>query len=176
MLLERIENNLKIIEKNINKENFIYAFLEAYEQPKATINRLKKGDYNLSKNDYIMSLIVEKDKMISSLRNTNINLAQMVFDFSDKLLETNNKINLEISKSIKSEDEELKRLISSNVNFACSSHFPGIFANMGFQAEMTIATRTASKSCTKRRAVQPPMFFLELISLAITGIMEPWPE
>ena len=51
MLLERIENNLKIIEKNINKENFIYAFLEAYEQPKATINRLKKGDYNLSKND-----------------------------------------------------------------------------------------------------------------------------
>jgi len=51
MLLERIENNLKIIEKNINKENFIYAFLEAYEQPKATINRLKKGDYNLSKNN-----------------------------------------------------------------------------------------------------------------------------
>jgi len=49
MLLERIEKNLKVIEKDINKKSFIYSFLEAYEQPKSTIKRLKQGDYNLSK-------------------------------------------------------------------------------------------------------------------------------
>lgn len=49
MLLERIEKNLKKIESNIDKDNFIYQFLEAYEQPKSAIKRLKDGDYNLSK-------------------------------------------------------------------------------------------------------------------------------
>ena len=49
MLLERIEENLKKIESNLNKDNFIYQFLEAYEQPKSSIKRLKDGDYNLSK-------------------------------------------------------------------------------------------------------------------------------
>ena len=49
MLLERIEENLKKIESNIDKDNFIYQFLEAYEQPKSSIKRLKDGDYNLSK-------------------------------------------------------------------------------------------------------------------------------
>ena len=49
MLLEKIEDKIKKIEKNINKKNFIYDFLEAYEQPKSTIKRLKLGDYNLSK-------------------------------------------------------------------------------------------------------------------------------
>ena len=49
MLLERIEKNLKKIQENLNKDNFIYDFLEAYEQPKASIKRLKDGDYNLSK-------------------------------------------------------------------------------------------------------------------------------
>ena len=38
------------------------------------------------------------------------------------------------------------------------------FANMASPAEMTITTRTASKFCAKRRALQPPIFFLELIS------------
>ena len=49
MLLERIEENLKKIESNLDKDNFIYQFLEAYEQPKSSIKRLKDGDYNLSK-------------------------------------------------------------------------------------------------------------------------------
>jgi len=49
MLLERIEENLKKIENNLDKDNFIYQFLEAYEQPKSSIKRLKDGDYNLSK-------------------------------------------------------------------------------------------------------------------------------
>ena len=49
MLLERIEKSLKKIQENINKDNFIYDFLEAYEHPKSSIKRLKDGDYNLSK-------------------------------------------------------------------------------------------------------------------------------
>ena len=49
MLLERIEKNLKNIEENINKDNFIFDFLRAYEQPAASIKRIKEGDYNLSK-------------------------------------------------------------------------------------------------------------------------------
>tara|TARA_B110000971_G_scaffold113972_1_gene116931 strand:- start:3405 stop:6074 length:2670 start_codon:yes stop_codon:yes gene_type:complete len=50
MLIENIENKLKKIEQSLDKKNFIYDFLEAYEQPKSTIKRLKDGDYNLSKN------------------------------------------------------------------------------------------------------------------------------
>ena len=49
MLLERIEKNLKKIESNLDKDSFIYQFLEAYEQPKSSLKRLKDGDYNLSK-------------------------------------------------------------------------------------------------------------------------------
>ena len=49
MLLERIEKNLRKIQENLNKDDFIYDFLEAYEQPKSSIKRLKDGDYNLSK-------------------------------------------------------------------------------------------------------------------------------
>ena len=47
---------------------------------------------------------------------------------------------------------------------------------MASPAEMTITTRTASKFCTKGRALQPPIFFLELISWVTTGITEPWSE
>lgn len=50
MLIEKIENSLKKLLKNIKKETFIFDFLEAYDLPKATISRLQKGDYNLSKN------------------------------------------------------------------------------------------------------------------------------
>ena len=49
-------------------------------------------------------------------------------------------------------------------------------ANMAPQAEMTITTRTASEFCEKRHGLQPPIFFLELISLATTGITRLWPE
>ena len=49
MFIEKVEERLKKIVQNIDKKNFIYDFLEAYEQPKSTIKRLKQGDYNLSK-------------------------------------------------------------------------------------------------------------------------------
>ena len=60
--------------------------------------------------------------------------------------------------------------------FMCFSNFLWNFANMASPAEMPITTRTASTFCTKRRAVQPPIFFLELISFVITGTLELWPE
>ncbi len=48
-IVENIETKLKkVLDKN-DKDNFIYNFLEAYNQPKSTIKRIKEGDYNLSK-------------------------------------------------------------------------------------------------------------------------------
>ena len=51
MSLEKIETELGKITQDLTRETFIFDFLLAYNQPKATINRLKKGDYNLSKNN-----------------------------------------------------------------------------------------------------------------------------
>ena len=46
---------------------------------------------------------------------------------------------------------------------------------MASPAETTKTTKNASKFGTKRRAVQPPICFLELISWVTTGMAEPWP-
>jgi hypothetical protein len=62
MLIEKIENSLKKLLKNIKKETFIFDFLEAYDLPKATISRLQKGDYNLSKN---CNELIWKKKLLS---------------------------------------------------------------------------------------------------------------
>lgn len=51
MNLDKIETELKNLSVNPNKETFIYEFLLAFGLPKSSINRLKKGDYNQSKND-----------------------------------------------------------------------------------------------------------------------------
>lgn len=45
-----IRHNLQELAENIDKENFIYEFLLSFGLSKTTITRLKKGDYNLSKN------------------------------------------------------------------------------------------------------------------------------
>jgi hypothetical protein len=50
MEIAELENKLKKLAKDINKESFIYDFLEAYDFPKATISRLRSGDLNVSKN------------------------------------------------------------------------------------------------------------------------------
>ena len=57
MSLAEIEKKLNEVIKNLDEVNFIFDFLDAYNQPKATINRLKKGDYNKSniKNELIWS-------------------------------------------------------------------------------------------------------------------------
>ena len=49
MNLDKIETKLLKISSKLEKKNFIYDFLLAYDLPKSSINRLKKGDYNKSK-------------------------------------------------------------------------------------------------------------------------------
>lgn len=49
MNLVQIENNLKLLVHEIDKENFIYNLLQSYFLPKASISRLRKGSLNLSK-------------------------------------------------------------------------------------------------------------------------------
>lgn len=50
MNTKEIEHNLQTIINNFSKEEFIYDFLIAYGISKTSITRLKKGDFNLSKN------------------------------------------------------------------------------------------------------------------------------
>ena len=50
MNIDIIEDNLKKIILKLDKNNFIYDFLLTFGLPKSSINRLKKGDYNQSKN------------------------------------------------------------------------------------------------------------------------------
>lgn len=54
MSLENIEQTVQQLVDHLdenNQTNFIFDFLLAYNQPKASIARLKKGDYNRSKSD-----------------------------------------------------------------------------------------------------------------------------
>ena len=48
MEIAELENRLKGLTEDINKQTFIYDLLLAYNFPKATISRLKNGDLNLS--------------------------------------------------------------------------------------------------------------------------------
>lgn len=50
MNIEKIEGDIQSLIDNLSEESFIYDLLLAFGQPKATITRLKSGDYNLSKN------------------------------------------------------------------------------------------------------------------------------
>jgi hypothetical protein len=50
MNITQIEENIQKLIKSLNKDEFIYDFLLAYDQPKASITRLRNGDRNLSKN------------------------------------------------------------------------------------------------------------------------------
>jgi hypothetical protein len=49
MNTEKLESKIQLLVANLAEETFIYDLLLAYEQPPASITRLKKGDYNLSK-------------------------------------------------------------------------------------------------------------------------------
>ncbi|MEA1913833.1 MAG: type IIL restriction-modification enzyme MmeI, partial [Campylobacterota bacterium] len=46
MTITQIENNIKKLLSNFSQDNFIFEFLLAYGEPKATITRLQKGDLN----------------------------------------------------------------------------------------------------------------------------------
>jgi hypothetical protein len=51
MNIAQIENNLQLLVNSFDEHTFIYEFLLAYGQPKASIKRLHEGGLNLSKND-----------------------------------------------------------------------------------------------------------------------------
>lgn len=51
MNTDKLEDTIKSLVSPPVKEDFLYDFLRAYNLPKASITRLKKGDYNLSKNN-----------------------------------------------------------------------------------------------------------------------------
>ena len=51
MNIAQVENNLQKLVKSFNADTFIYDFLLAYGNPKATIARLQQGGLNLSKNN-----------------------------------------------------------------------------------------------------------------------------
>jgi len=51
MDLNKLEQNIAKITKHLDKDEFIFAFLLAYDFPKSSITRLKKGDYNKSNSD-----------------------------------------------------------------------------------------------------------------------------
>jgi hypothetical protein len=50
MNIEKLEVNIQSLVANLSEQSFIYDLLLAYDQPKSSITRLQKGDYNLSKN------------------------------------------------------------------------------------------------------------------------------
>lgn len=49
MNVSQVENNIENLMGSYTPETFIFDFLLAYGQPKASITRLQKGDYNLAK-------------------------------------------------------------------------------------------------------------------------------
>ncbi len=67
MDLKALEEKLQTLVSSLNKEKFIYDLLLAYGQPKSSITRLHKGDYNLSKVD---SEILWKKKLFFKQENT----------------------------------------------------------------------------------------------------------
>ncbi|QDV85429.1 DNA methyltransferase [Planctomycetes bacterium TBK1r] len=50
MNIEKLEESVRSLVTKLDEESFIYNLLLAYGQPKASISRLKKGDYNRSDN------------------------------------------------------------------------------------------------------------------------------
>lgn len=74
MNAKEIEHNLQIIINNFSKEEFIYDFLIVYGISKTSITRLKKGDFNLSKNENeilykkkIFFKVEDADKLLSTV-------------------------------------------------------------------------------------------------------------
>ena len=73
MNLPPIEKNLSKLIKDLNKKTFIYDLLLAYNLPKATVTRLKKGTANLSKVDGEVSL--KKKVFFKEVYNDDLHLS-----------------------------------------------------------------------------------------------------
>ncbi|MDC1106375.1 class I SAM-dependent DNA methyltransferase [Prolixibacteraceae bacterium] len=69
-----VEANVKALVKNIDRDHFIYDLLLAYGTPKATISKIKSGEYNRSKAD---GEIRWQDKMFYRFVDAGDMVAQM---------------------------------------------------------------------------------------------------
>lgn len=74
MNTEKLESDIKAIVTNLNDETFIYDLLLAYGLPKASITRLQKGDYNLSK---VQGEILWKKKLFFK-KETDVDIHQSI--------------------------------------------------------------------------------------------------
>jgi len=70
MNIDKLEKDLQALVINLIEESFIYDLLLAYGQPKSSITRLQKGDYNLSKKS---GEILWKKKLFFK-KETNVDL------------------------------------------------------------------------------------------------------
>lgn len=70
--IETLESDVRAIVENVSPETFIYDLLRAYGLPKASITRLQKGSYNLSK---VPGEVLWKNKVLFKVeRNEDIHL------------------------------------------------------------------------------------------------------
>jgi len=99
MSLVEIENKLKTLTVNINKNDFIFEFLLSYDQPKATIKRLIKGDYNLSKKN---NQVIWKKKIFYEKIVNNEDVHDRIDDLSKDLIIEKNNIRFIIVTDFKS--------------------------------------------------------------------------
>ena len=74
MNTKEIEHNIQTIIDNFIKEEFIYDFLLAYGISKTSVTRLKKGDFNLAKNENeilykkkIFFTVADTDKLLTTI-------------------------------------------------------------------------------------------------------------
>jgi len=78
MNTKEIEHNIQAIFDNFSKEEFIYDLLMAYGISKTSVTRLKKGDFNLSKNENeilykkkIFFKVEDSNKLLSTVENVS---------------------------------------------------------------------------------------------------------
>jgi len=74
MNIEQLENTIQALLADLSEKTFIYDLLLAYGQPKASVSRLQKGDYNLSK---IPGEILWKKKLLFK-KETAIDLHSLI--------------------------------------------------------------------------------------------------
>ncbi|XWN36461.1 MAG: DNA methyltransferase [Balneola sp.] len=82
MNITEIEENLKSLINEYDKDQFIYDFLLAYGLPKASITRLKKGSYDLSDKDDVVSW---KRRVLFKEEN-QLDLHDTITELSEKAL------------------------------------------------------------------------------------------